>query len=95
MSLELDEVRKIAHLARIGVGDEELVDVQGRLSRILDMVAQMQQVDTQGVMPMAHPLSLSQPLRMDAVTEADQRQSYQQIAPCTEGGLYLVPRVIE
>jgi aspartyl-tRNA(Asn)/glutamyl-tRNA(Gln) amidotransferase subunit C len=88
-------VDHIAHLARLAVSEEEAADYVAKLSRILAMVDQLQQVDTAGVTPMAHPLDMVQRLRPDAVTEADQRELVQRNAPRVEEGLYLVPRVIE
>lgn len=95
MSLERDDVEKIAHLARLAVDEGELDSVTAGLSDILNMVEQMSSVDTTGVTPMAHPLHMTQPLRPDQVTEEDQRELFQSIAPQTEEGLYLVPKVIE
>lgn len=95
MSLARDDVEKIAHLARLAVDGDELDSVATGLSNILQMVEQMSAVDTQGVTPMAHPLHMVQPLRQDRVTEQDQRDLFQSIAPQTEDGLYLVPKVIE
>ncbi|MEW7978632.1 MAG: Asp-tRNA(Asn)/Glu-tRNA(Gln) amidotransferase subunit GatC [gamma proteobacterium symbiont of Phacoides pectinatus] len=95
MSLERADVEKIAHLARIAVDEEELDAVAGGLSNILDLVEQMKAVDTRGVEPMAHPLHMVQRLREDRVTESDQREHFQAVAPQTEAGLYLVPKVIE
>jgi aspartyl-tRNA(Asn)/glutamyl-tRNA(Gln) amidotransferase subunit C len=95
MSLERDDVEKIAHLARLAVDEGELDSVTAGLSDILNMVEQMSSVDTAGVTPMAHPLHMTQPLRPDQVTEEDQRELFQSIAPQTEEGLYLVPKVIE
>ncbi|MEW8014617.1 MAG: Asp-tRNA(Asn)/Glu-tRNA(Gln) amidotransferase subunit GatC [Candidatus Sedimenticola endophacoides] len=95
MSLERADVEKIAHLARIAVDEEELDAVVGGLSNILDLVEQMKAVDTRGVEPMAHPLHMVQRLREDRVTESDQRERFQAVAPQTEAGLYLVPKVIE
>jgi len=95
MTLERSEVEKIAHLARLAMSDEELDAVTGDLSNILDLVAQMEEADTAGVEPMAHPLHMAQRLREDEVTEEDRREQFQAIAPLTEAGLYLVPRVIE
>lgn len=94
-SLSPDEVRKIAHLARLAVSDGEVDAYAGELSGILDFVDQMNAVDTSGVAPMAHPQHAVQRLRADAVTEPDRRQRYQAIAPAVERGLYLVPRVVE
>ena len=95
MSLTPDDVQKIAHLARLAVTDEEVSAVAADLTNILDLVEQMEKVDTSGVMPMSHPLHMTQRLRADAVTESDQRDKFQSIAPAVENGLYLVPKVIE
>ncbi len=95
MSLARDDVEKIAHLARLAVSEDELDSVAAGLSDILQMVEQMSAVDTEGVTPMAHPLHMVQPLRPDRVSEENQRELFQSIAPQTEDGLYLVPKVIE
>jgi aspartyl-tRNA(Asn)/glutamyl-tRNA(Gln) amidotransferase subunit C len=95
MALDTSAVAKIAHLARLEVADDDLDGYAAELSNILDLVEQMQRVDTSGVDPMAHPLHMAQRLRPDRVTEADQREHFQQHAPLTEDGLYLVPKVIE
>ncbi len=95
MSLSSDDVAKIAHLARLAVDPDDTESLSRDLSNILDLVEQMQAVDTEGVLPMAHPLEMSQRLRADEVTETDQRELYQSNAPQAENGLFLVPRVIE
>ena len=99
MSLSLDQVQRIAVLARIAVSPEEARDVARQLNRVLDLIDQMQAQDTRGIEPMAHPLEaqlgMRQRLRPDAVTEPDRRVQYQAVAPAVEGGLYLVPKVIE
>lgn len=95
MSLDTDAVRKIAHLARLGVDSGEYQSYARNLSDILSFVEQLNAVDTRGVEPMAHPVEASQRLRVDEVTEADQRERFQKIAPRVEAGLYLVPKVIE
>jgi aspartyl-tRNA(Asn)/glutamyl-tRNA(Gln) amidotransferase subunit C len=95
MSLNLTDVEKIAHLARIALTPQEAAELGGSLSGILNFVEQMAAVDTSGLSPMAHPLHMAQRLRADAVTEQNQREHFQSIAPATENGLYLVPRVIE
>ena len=95
MSLQRSDVSKIAHLARLAVSEDELDRVAGSLSNILNLVEQMNAVDTKGVAPMAHPLDMTQRLRDDAVTEPDRRAVFQAIAPAHEAGLYLVPKVIE
>ena len=95
MSLKRADVEKIAHLGRLAVSDDELDSVASDLSNILDLVEQMNAVGTEGVVPMAHPLHMVQRLREDVVTETNQRDNFQSVAPLTEGGLYLVPKVIE
>ena len=95
MSLTLEQVKRIAHLARIEISDDEALTTQGHLNGIFQLIEQMQAVDTTGVEPMAHAQDVSQRLRDDAVTEADRRAAYQAVAPETEAGLYLVPKVIE
>jgi len=95
MSLAHDDVQKIANLARLAVSEQDTQALAHDLSNILDLVAQMDQADTDGVEPMAHPLHMAQRLRPDEVTESDQRDKHQGIAPLTEDGLYLVPKVIE
>lgn len=95
MSLSPDEVRHIAHLARLRIEEDDIADYAGNLSRIVDFVDQLGQADTESVTPMAHPLEMAQRLRDDEVTESNHRDEYQKNAPATEQGLYLVPRVIE
>jgi len=95
MSLVHDQVRRLARLARIAIRPDETESVLERLNRVLGLVDEMRQVDTTGVEPMAHPLDAAQRLRADEVTESDQRELYQSVAPAVEGGLYLVPKVIE
>jgi aspartyl/glutamyl-tRNA(Asn/Gln) amidotransferase C subunit len=95
MSLDRAATANIAHLARLAIAEDEAERVAQDLSRILDLVEQMSAVDTRGVVPMAHPLHMAQRLRPDVVTEPDGRAAFQAIAPATEAGLYLVPRVIE
>ena len=95
MSLTLEQVKRIAHLARIEISDDEALTTQGHLNGIFQLIEQMQAVDTAGVEPMAHAQDVSQRLREDAVTEVDRRAAFQAVAPATENGLYLVPKVIE
>ena len=95
MTLERDDVEKIAHLARLAVPSEELKTLQRELGGILHLVEQMGELDTRSIVPMAHPLDMPQRLRPDVVTEENRREEYQAVAPLVENGLYLVPRVIE
>lgn len=95
MSLTSEEVEKIAHLARLTLSDQEKELYTPQLSAILDFIEQMNEVNTDHIEALAHPLELSQRLRPDSVTEIDQREVFQAIAPQVEAGLYLVPKVIE
>ncbi|SDX41333.1 aspartyl-tRNA(Asn)/glutamyl-tRNA(Gln) amidotransferase subunit C [Allochromatium warmingii] len=95
MSLDCTDIDKIAHLARLAIAPDDRTRYATDLSRILDLVAQMAAVDTTGVTPMAHPLHMAQRLRPDLASEPNQRERFQSIAPLTEGGLYLVPKVID
>ena len=95
MSLTLEQVQRIAHLARIEVSESEALSTQGHLNGIFQLIEQMQAVDTTGIEPMAHAQDVSQRLREDVVSEGDRRAAYQAVAPETEAGLYLVPKVIE
>ena len=95
MSLTLDQVRRVAHLARIEVSDAEAESTLGHLNGIFALIEEMQAVDTQGIEPMAHAQDLAQRLRSDCVTETNRREAFQAVAPETEAGLYLVPKVIE
>ncbi|MEB0038888.1 MULTISPECIES: Asp-tRNA(Asn)/Glu-tRNA(Gln) amidotransferase subunit GatC [unclassified Pseudomonas] len=95
MALDRSDVEKIAHLARLGLNEADIPRTTDALNNILGLVDQMQAVDTRGIEPLAHPLEASQRLRADVVTERNQRDAYQAIAPAVENGLYLVPKVIE
>ena len=95
MSLEKKDVINIAHLARLAIKEEDIPQYERNLSNILGLVEQMNAIDTSQVEPMAHPMDAHQRLRADTVTEIDQRELFQSIAPATENGLYLVPKVIE
>lgn len=89
------EVQKVAHLARLAIPADSTAAYVNKLSSILDLVAQLTAVNTEGVAPMAHPLDSVQRLRDDVVTETNHREKYQTVAPEVEDGLYLVPKVIE
>lgn len=95
MSLKSEDVKNIAHLARLEISEDSVEQYTADLSSILDLVDQMNQVDTEGVAPMAHPMDASQRLRVDEVSETNQRDKFQSIAPDVEAGLYRVPKVIE
>lgn len=95
MTLDRSDVAKIAKLAKLAVDDAALAHYASELTSILALIEQMNGIDTTGVEPMAHPLHQTQRLRPDLVTEADQRERFQQLAPLATDGLYLVPRVVE
>ena len=95
MSLSTSDVKRIAHLARIEVSDADAEATLHKLSGILGLIEQMQAVDTTGITPMSHSQDVTQRLRADVVTATNQRELFQSIAPAVEGGLYLVPKVIE
>ncbi len=95
MSLDKDQVQHIAMLARLRLADDEFVETQDKLSRIVDFVDQLSAAQTDAVVPMAHPLDAVQRLRADQVTESDERAHVQKNAPSVADGLYLVPKVLE
>lgn len=95
MSLSLEQVHRVAKLARIDISDAEAETTRSQLNGILALIEEMQAVDTSGVEPMAHAQDLSQRLRPDVVTEVDRREAYLALSPETEAGLFLVPKVIE
>ncbi|WP_027874582.1 Asp-tRNA(Asn)/Glu-tRNA(Gln) amidotransferase subunit GatC [Spongiibacter marinus] len=95
MSLEQGDIAKLARLARIRISEESSEELRQRISDILGMIDTMQAVNTDAVDPMANPHDATQRLRADVVSEVDQRDDFQRIAPATEDGLYLVPKVID
>jgi len=95
MPLDKSDIEKIAWLARLSVDATDLPGYQRDLSSILTLVEQMNAVNTEGIEPMAHPLEIRARLRADEVTESNQREKFQHLAPAVEQGHYLVPRVVE
>lgn len=96
MSLETEDVAKIAHLARLAITEQEMPVYASGLSKIINFVEQLDAADVGNVLPMAHPLAgQTQRMRADEITETDAHEKYQQNAPRVEAGLYLVPKVIE
>ena len=93
--LSHDEVLRIARLARIEVGEGDIEALRAELNGILGLIDQMRSVDTTGIEPMSHPQAEAQRLREDRVSEPDQRDRFQAVAPSVEDGLYLVPKVID
>ena len=95
MALSLDDVKRLAQLARLEVTDIEAQQVLAPLQAIFALIEELQSVDTRSIEPMSHAQDVTLRLREDRVTEQDQRELFQSIAPQVEGGLYLVPKVIE
>jgi aspartyl-tRNA(Asn)/glutamyl-tRNA(Gln) amidotransferase subunit C len=95
MALSLDDVKRIAQLARLEVSDTEAQQVLTELQAIFALIEELQSADTRHVEPMSHAQDVILRLREDQVTEGDQHELFQSIAPLVQGGLYLVPKVIE
>jgi len=95
MALDNETVHTIARLARINIDQSDVAQTRESLENILALVAQMDAVDTSGVEPMTHPFDATMRLRTDEITEANQCDKFQAIAPSSERGLYLVPKVID
>ncbi len=95
MSLSIEDVKKVARLARLALTEHEAQTAHAQMTNIFGLIAEMQAVDTSGMAPMSHAQDVTQRLREDKVTEANQRELFQSLAPQVEAGLYLVPQVIE
>ena len=95
MALTLEDVKRVADLARLAIDETEARSVLSQINDVFRLIAEMQAVDTRGIEPMAHALDVVQRLREDKVTESDQHELFQSVAPQVENGLYLVPKVIE
>lgn len=95
MSLSKDDVKKVAHLARLAIDENDIAKYASELSNTMDLIANLDKADTNGISPMAHPLDCAQRLRADDVTATDEREKFQKLAPAVEAGLYLVPKVLD
>ena len=95
MSINKTQLKKIARLARLDLDDANIDSQIADFNNLLNLIASMNQLDTDGVAPMAHPLQITQPTREDVANEPEQRELLQKSAPATEDGLYLVPQVID
>jgi aspartyl-tRNA(Asn)/glutamyl-tRNA(Gln) amidotransferase subunit C len=95
VSLSLQDIERIAWLARIEIDAREAADVHAKLTSIFAMIDELDAVDTSGIEPMSHAQDMTAPMRDDRVTEVDRHAEFQRVAPATEDGLYLVPRVVE
>ncbi len=104
MALSTEDIKKIAHLARVEVNDSDAAATLSKLTGILGLIEQMQAVNTDGIVPMSHSQDVVQRLRDDVVTKTNQRDAFQKISPvlgngsaepAVDSGLYLVPKVIE
>ena len=95
MALSIEDVRRVAHLARIEVTPDEAQDVLKKLTGIFGLIENMRRVDTTGIAPMSHAADVNLVLREDVVTETNRRDLFQSVAPAIADGLYLVPKVLE
>ena len=95
MKFDNDEIKKIVHLARININENEAKKVSEKLEGILELIDQMTEVNTDSIEPMAHALDITQPLREDKVTEVDMREKSLKLSNETDQSLFIVPRVIE
>lgn len=95
MSLNKTDIEQIAWLARLAIAEDDIPNYASNLSDILELVEQMNAINTKDILPLAHPLEITTRLREDKITEQDQREHFQSIAPQVEDGHYLVPKVIE
>ena len=94
LPVNTQDIEKLATLARLSISREALHQTTQNIADVLTLVNELQAVDTEGIQPLAHPLDAEQSLRPDCVSETDLREAFQAIAPATQDGLYLVPRVI-
>ena len=88
------DINHLAKLAKLRVSKDESKHYQLELNKILELVDQLKSIDTRDIEPMAHPLNLAQYLRADHITEHDQSEVFQSIAPKTDDHLYLVPKTL-
>ena len=95
MSINKEEIKKIAHLARINVSQDEVNQVEKKLDGIMTLIEKMQEINTESIEPMSHALDIDQPLREDKVTEKDSRNKSLSLAPHADNNLFIVPQVIE
>ena len=93
--MDAADIKKIANLARLEVNQETAERTATSITEVLALVEQLADIDTDNVEPMAHPLDATQVLRADTISETNERDKFQAIAPATEDGLYLVPKVID
>lgn len=93
--MDKSDIQKLANLARLNISEDSIDEVASSISNVLALVDQLQAADTANITPMAHPLDAVQRLREDAISEPNEREQFQAIAPATENGLYLVPQVID
>ncbi len=95
MSLVKTDIEKIAHLARLAINVDDIPAYTRDLNTILNLASKLNHANTSAIIPMAHPFDAKQRLRPDKITETDQRELFQSIAPNAQAGVYLVPQVIE
>jgi len=95
MSVDADTVRRIAHLARIGVAEDEVEHLRGELNAILAFVEQLKEVDVEGVEPMTSVTPMAMKKRADVVTDGGDADAVTRNAPATQDHYFMVPKVVE
>jgi aspartyl-tRNA(Asn)/glutamyl-tRNA(Gln) amidotransferase subunit C len=95
MSIDATTVRRIAHLARVAVADDEVEHLGGEINAILAFVEQLSEVNVEGIEPMTSVTPMAMKMRADAVTDGDNAEAVLANAPQSEDDFYLVPKVIE
>lgn len=95
MTISQDDIKKIAYLARIKISQDESILLEKKLTGIMNLIDEMQKIDTDSIEPMSHALDINQPLRKDEVSESDIRKKTMPLAPEAEDPLFMVPQVIE
>ena len=95
MSVSPQDVEKVALLARLTISESELQEVTERFSRVLNLVDELNTIDSTDVVPMSNPHDMEQRLRTDEVTRRNNRDALMASAPSQEQGYFLVPKVID
>ena len=95
MALTDKEIKKLSHLAKINIDSKDEEIVLSKLEGIIKLIDSMQKVNTDGIQPMSHALDITQPLRVDMVTEENQKNDFLKLGPESNENYFIVPRVVE
>ena len=95
MSIDKSDIEHLCNLSKLNLDEEEQSVFLSQMQSILDMIEELEEVDTGDIEPMAHPLKMTQRLRVDEVTEFNDREKYQKNTDFAEDGFYKVPKVID